>query len=330
LPSKLLALVAALAAPAALAPAAAQARDVTVMTRNVYLGADLIPLATAPADQFQHAASGVFASVVAGDPDGRMRLIAGEIAHAKPDLVGLQEISLWRTGATNPASTVRYDFAAAILARLKQLHAGYRLAVLKRGFNVEGPTDQGVDVRLTLGDAILVRKGVRVSHVRSGVFAHQLTIQTQGIGPVPVTRGWNALDAQIGRTRFHFVNTHLEAYDPAVREAQAKELVAGPLKSRRTTILVGDLNSGPNLTQPPDRLAYAAIANAGFKEERTAKFSCCFNDDLKSGGWDHNVDHIMAKPRVKLVRSSITGAETTAAGLHPSDHGGVVSRLRLR
>src|SRR5437764_11372797 len=93
---KLLALAASLAAPAALAPAAAQARDVTVMTRNVYLGADLIPLATAPADQFRHAATGVFDSVVAGDPDGRMRLIAGEIAKARPDLVGLQEVSLWR------------------------------------------------------------------------------------------------------------------------------------------------------------------------------------------------------------------------------------------
>jgi endonuclease/exonuclease/phosphatase family metal-dependent hydrolase len=327
---KLLALAAALAAPAALAPAAAQARDVTVMTRNVYLGADLIPLAQAPAAQFQQAASGVFDSVVAGDPNARMRLVAGEIAKAKPDLVGLQEVSLWRTGASAPAGTVAYDFSGAILARLKQLHAGYRLAVLKRGFNVEGPTDKGFDVRLTLGDAILVRKGVRVSHVRAGVFAHQLTIPTNGIGPVVVTRGWNELDARIGRTRLHFVNTHLEAYDATVRAAQASELVAGPLKSKRTTILVGDLNSGPSLPQAPDRLAYAAIAKAGFKEERTAKFSCCFNDDLKSGGWDHNVDHVMAKPKVKLVRSSITGAETTAAGLHPSDHGGVVSRLRLR
>jgi endonuclease/exonuclease/phosphatase family metal-dependent hydrolase len=330
LPKKLLAAVAVLAAPAALAPAAAEARDVTVMTRNVYLGANLIPLATAAPDQFRHAASGVFDSVVAGDPDARMRLIAGEIAKAKPDLVGLQEVSLWRTGATSPASTVRYDFSRAILARLKRLHAGYRLAVLKRGFNVEGPTDRGFDVRLTLGDAILVRKGVRVSHVRSGVFGHQLTIPTQGIGPVPVTRGWNALDARIGKVRFHFVNTHLEAYDPTVRAAQAAELAAGPLKSKRTTILVGDLNSGPDLSDPNDRLAYAAIAGAGFKEERTAEFSCCFNDDLKSGAWDHNVDHIMAKPKVRLVRSSVTGAETTPAGLHPSDHGGVVSRLRLR
>jgi hypothetical protein len=30
------------------------------------------------------------------------------------------------------------------------------------------------------------------------------------------------------------------------------------------------------------------------------------------------------------VRSFITGKETTRAGVHPSDHGGVVSVLRLK
>jgi endonuclease/exonuclease/phosphatase family metal-dependent hydrolase len=325
--SKKLMIGIALAAPLALAPVA-HAKDVTVMTRNLYLGADLIPLAAAPADQFQHAASGVFDGVASTNPDARMKLVGKEIATAKPDLVGLQEVSLWRTGS-NPASTVRYDYTGAILKELRRRHAPYRLVVLKRGFNVEAPTDRGFDVRLTLGDAILARKGVKVSHARSGVFAHQLTIPTNGIGPVKVTRGWTALDARLGKARLHFVNTHLEAYATDVREQQAKELVAGPLKSKLETVLVGDLNSGPDLAQPGDRLAYAAIAAAGFKPERTAKPSCCFNDDLKSGAWDHNVDWIMAEPKVKLVRSSLTGTAKTATGRRAADHGGVVSTLRL-
>jgi endonuclease/exonuclease/phosphatase family metal-dependent hydrolase len=323
---------AALPAPTALAaahPSAARTSRVTVMTRNLFLGANLIPLATtAPGAPFQQAVGQMFAGVQATDPDARMRLVAREIAKAKADLVGLQEVSLWRTGA-EPATQVVYDYSSAIVKELRKRHAHYRLVALERGFNVEGPTDRGFDVRLTLGDAILARKGVKVSHVRSGVFKTQLTIPTQGVGPVEVTRGWNALDARIGKARLHFVNTHLEAYDAAVREEQAKELVAGPLKSRRTTLLVGDLNSGPDLTQPNDRLAYAAIARAGFKPERTAKPSCCFDDSLRTGAWDHNVDWIMAKPRLKLVRSSLTGAETTPAGLHPADHGGVLTTLRF-
>jgi endonuclease/exonuclease/phosphatase family metal-dependent hydrolase len=242
--------------------------------------------------------------------------------------VGLQEVSLWRTGAA-PASHVVYDYSTTIMQELARRHAHYRLVTMKRGFNVEGPTDRGTDIRLTLGDAILARKGVKVSHVRSAVFKQQLTIPTNGVGPVQATRGYNELDARIGKLRFHFVNTHLEAYSPDIRLAQAKELVAGPLKSKLKTVLVGDLNSGPDLTSPADRPPYKAIAHAGFKPERTAKDSCCFGDSLNAGGWDHNVDWIMAKPKVKLVRSSLTGTETTAAGVHPSDHGGVVSTLRF-
>ena len=324
---KSLAVAVTLTAAAAFAPAA-EAKNVTVMTRNLFLGADLIPLATAPADQFQHQASQVFDSVTATDPNGRMKLVAGEIAKAKPDLVGLQEVSLWRKGAA-PASDVVYDYTATIMKELGRRHAHYRLVTLKRGFNVEGPTDRGTDIRLTLGDAILARKGVKVSHVRSAVFKKQLTIATNGVGPVQATRGYNELDARIGKLRFHFVNTHLEAYSPDIRLAQAKELVAGPLKSKLKTVLVGDLNSGPDLASPADRPPYKAIAAAGFTPERTSKDSCCFGDSLNAGGWDHNVDWIMAKPKVKLVRSSLTGTETTAAGVHPSDHGGVVSTLRF-
>ena len=325
---KLIALIA-FAAPGVLAPAA-HAADVKVMTRNLYLGADLIPLATTDAGApFQQAAGRLVDEVTATDPDGRMKLVAGEIAKAKPHLVGLQEVSLWRTGAS-PASDVKFDYTKTILAELSKHHAHYRLATIKQGFNVEAPTDRGLDVRLTLGDAILVRRGVKVSHVRSGLFKSQLTIPTKGIGPVVTSRGWNALDAQVGHVRFHFVNTHLEAYSTSVREAQAKELVKGPLKSKRRTILAGDLNSGPILESPDDRLAYAVLAKAGFKPERTAKSSCCFGDANSPAEWDHNVDWIMAKPKVKLVRSALTGLEQTATGQYPSDHGGVISTLRLK
>jgi endonuclease/exonuclease/phosphatase family metal-dependent hydrolase len=306
---------------------AAPAPRVTVMTRNLFLGADLIPLATtAPGAPFQQAAGKLFDEVKATDPDARMKLIAREIADARPDLVGLQEVSLWRTGPA-PASTVAYDYTATLTKELKRLHAHYRVVGLKRGFNVEGPTDRGFDIRLTLGDAILVRSGVKVTHVRTGTFKEQLTIPTQAIGPVRVTRGWDSLDARVDGARFHFVNTHLEAYSQPVRLKQAQELVAGPLKSKLQTVLAGDLNSGPDLEDMGDRPPYAAIAKAGFKPLRTKTPSCCFGD---AGGWDHNVDWIMGKGGPKLAASEITGREKTASGNHPSDHGGVISILKLK
>jgi endonuclease/exonuclease/phosphatase family metal-dependent hydrolase len=320
----------ALIAAAAPAAQAAKAPTITVMTRNLFLGADLIPLATTPPGaQFEQTATNMFNGVKAEDPDARMKLVAGEIAKAKPDLVGFQELSLWRTGAA-PASTVAYDYIKTITAQLRKLHQHYRVVAIKQGFNVEGPMGGGNDVRLTLGDAIIARKGVKVRHVRSGIFKNQLTIPTQAIGNVVTERSWNELDATVHGVTVHVVNTHLEAYSADFRLKQAQELVKGPLRSKLPTILIGDLNSGPNLPKPEDRPPYLAIARAGFKEERTPKFSCCFNELTDKSGWDHNVDHIMAKPKLKLVRSFITGAETTPAGVHPSDHGGVVSVLRLK
>jgi endonuclease/exonuclease/phosphatase family metal-dependent hydrolase len=323
----LAALLAVVAAPAA--QAASRGPTINVMTRNLFLGADLIPLATTPPAQFNQTATNMFAGVTAQTPDARMKLVAGEIAKAKPDLVGFQELSLWRTGP-QPASNVAYDYIKTITTQLKKLHQHYRVVAIKQGFNVEGPMSPGNDVRLTLGDAILARKGVKVSHVHSGIFKNQLTIPTQTIGPVVTNRGYNELDATVHGVTVHVVNTHLEAYLASTRLQQAQELVKGPLRSKLPTILIGDLNSGPNLPKPEDRPPYLAIAKAGFKEERTPKFSCCFNDLTDKTGWDHNVDHIMAKPRLRLVRSFITGSETTAAGVHPSDHGGVVSVLRLK
>jgi endonuclease/exonuclease/phosphatase family metal-dependent hydrolase len=332
-----LTLVASLVAvPAASAPAAKKpVRQITVMTRNLFLGGNLIPLALAqPGDDFERAAGKLFDDVKATEPDARMKLVAGEIANAHPDLVGLQEVTLWRTGPKNdgkPATNVQIDYLATIMKELKRRGAAYRVVADQRTLDLEGPTDRGFDIRFTDGNVVLARKGVKVTNSNSSDFRNQLVIPTAAVGDVHVNRSFNQLDAQVGKARIHFVNAHLEAYSTDFRLKQAKELVAGPLKSRKglPTVLVGDLNSGPKLPKQADRPPYLAIAAAGFKEARTPALNCCFNDDLVSGQWDHIVDHIMTRPKFKLVRSFITGAEKTAGGKAPSDHGGVVSVLRL-
>ena len=315
------------------ATAAKRSANVTVMTRNVFLGADLIPIAVAPPGaQFEKAAGDLLREVDATDPNARMKLIAREIAKAKPHLVGLQEVSIWRTGPKgNPAqaTTVRYNFLAAIMKELKRRHQSYRVVARKLGFNVEGPTDQNVDVRLTLGDVVIARKGVKVKRARSGLYASQLTIPTAALGPVNTSRSWNALDATVRGVRFHFVNAHLEAYSPDVRLDQAKELVAGPLKSSLKTILAGDLNSGPDLAKPEDRPPYAAIHDAGFRARRLGGNVCCFDDLRSDTGWNHDVDWIMTKPGLPFLRGSLVGREKTTSGVHPADHGGIVSTLRV-
>jgi endonuclease/exonuclease/phosphatase family metal-dependent hydrolase len=324
------------AASLAVAPVAtAKTADVKVMTRNVFLGADLPPIATAQKGaEFEKAAGQLVDTVKGSDPTARMTLIGDEIAKARPDLVGLQEVTTYRKGpkgSPKPAKTVMWDYLALIQKELAKRGQHYVVAAKDYGLNVEGPTDRGYDLRLTLGDVTLARRGVvKIAHARVGVFKHQISFPSPQLGAVSPARTWNALDATVRGARLHFVNTHLEAYQQEARLAQAKELIKGPLKSPLQTVLVGDLNAGPLQTDPGDRPPYQVIADAGFKPRRSDKSSCCFNDLAKNAGWDHNVDWIMTKPGVKLVRSSITGRERTAGGLHPSDHGGVISVLRLK
>src|SRR3954470_13769589 len=216
----LIVFIAAFTAPAPVAQAA-PAQRITVMTRNLFLGADLIPLATSPAGPpFEKAAGDVLRQVLASEPDARMKLVAGEIAKAKPDLVGLQEVTLWRTGPKGdpaPASDVRVDYLATLERELAAAGAKYRVVADQRTLDLEGPSDEGVDVRFTDGNVVLARRGVKVSNVRSSDFKHQLVIPTKALGPISVNRSFNQLDARVRGARLHFVNAHLEAYSADTR-----------------------------------------------------------------------------------------------------------------
>jgi endonuclease/exonuclease/phosphatase family metal-dependent hydrolase len=258
-----------------LIPAAAGAKpgkqqskaEVGVMTRNLYLGADLTPAIAAPDREAFVAANGkILRDVTANDFPVRAKGLAQEILKKKPDLVGLQEVALWRTGppslepllntgATPTATTVRYDYLKELLAQLNKGEGKggkgkpqYRVAISQDEFDFEAPADENgipgdgpngaipnaeVNGRLTMRDVILVRNGARVTlkHAQAGHFANLLVVKVSGVS-VTVTRGWTAIDAKVrGSHSFRFVNTHLEAFDdatqvPSIRALQAGELVA--------------------------------------------------------------------------------------------------------
>jgi endonuclease/exonuclease/phosphatase family metal-dependent hydrolase len=377
-----LALIAAVVAVPAVADAKPKPSPVSVMTRNVYLGADLTPGVQATDFQGLVDAAGVILNQVDDNKfPTRAKGIAAEIRAKKPDLVGLQEAALWRTApcTENPlppkATTVRYDFVKSIMTELNKGAKRYRLVIAKPEFdfevyaNTDGdrstaaegcPLGSEINGRLTMRDAILARVGgkskVKTSKPKSGTFGTLLQVRPAGV-EVNVTRGWTAVDASVGKSRkFHFVNTHLEAFDNnasnhttkdtdvgngQIRETQAKELFAagGPAKSKLPVILLGDLNSDTKTeVKPGDGLAYAALTGAGFVERATSKpLGCCLNANvLTTGGggstsdFDHKVDHVMtnAASKVKLVKSSVTGLDPVN-GFWSSDHAGLFSKLNL-
>jgi endonuclease/exonuclease/phosphatase family metal-dependent hydrolase len=361
------------------AVADAKPAKVKVMTRNLYLGADLSPGMNAKSlQELVNGAGTILNQVDANNFPVRAKGLAREIRTAAPDIVGLQEAALWRTEPCdqNPlppkATTVRYDYIASLLREVNRGKKLYRVAVVKPEFdfevwaNTDGneqtagpncPMGSEINGRLTMRDAILVRKGVKVAHPRTGTFSTLLRVKPAGVN-VDVTRGWTELDATVHGKKVHVANAHLEAFDNSpngnptntgetlgngeIREAQAKELIVGggAASSRKLpVILLGDLNSDVKTeVKKGDGLAYRALLDAKFVERSTYNpLGCCLNADVlttsgggKPGDFNHKVDHVMTnKPKkVKLLSSTITGL-TPVNGFWDSDHAGVLSVLKV-
>ncbi len=342
---------------------------VRVMSRNLYLGADLAPAIGAPdLTSFVAGTGGVLRQVTATNFPVRARGLAAEIREAQPDLVGLQEVALWRTGpasiapllgAPKTASTVRYDFLASLLHELNTCGTHYVPVVIEDEFDFEAPADENgiandgpapivnaeLNARLTMRDVILARVegGTHVSAPQSGHFQHLLVLPILG-GAVPVTRGWVSVEARVrGSDPFRFVATHLESFDPAalhpsIRALQATELAAtgGPATGDLPVVLVGDFNSDDDTVAVDDQQAYRALLAAGFVERSTGDpLGCCIESyDLTTGtaaDFDQQVDHVMtnAPATVQLIDSFVTG-RTMHHGYWDSDHAGLVSVLRIR
>ncbi len=341
---------------------------VNTMTRNLYLGADLGPAIAAPSLEAFVAANGkILNEVTANNFPLRADGLANEILETKPDLVGLQEVALWRTAPPSlepvltgvpTATTVRYDYLAELLAELNKGPDRYEVVVVQEEFDLEAPADENevagdgpnpaianaeINGRLTMRDVILARRGagVQTKNPQSANFATNLVVPILE-KPLTIKRGWTATDAKVrGSGWFRFVNTHLEAFHPLIRQAQAAELVApsGPATSELPVVLLGDLNSDDDTVEGADRLAYEALLAAGMVERSTAEpDSCCLDSSLLEVGkggsvadFDHQVDHIMTRDPevVTLVDSTVTGLQPVN-DFWNSDHAGVFSALRFR
>jgi endonuclease/exonuclease/phosphatase family metal-dependent hydrolase len=375
----------------------AKGNKLTVMSRNLYLGADLTPALQANnVDQAIDAGGEIVNQVHATKfPSVRAASLAAEIKKRKPDLVGLQEAAWWRTGpvdinaalgspVASQTDPLGGDFLTDLLNQLNKKKKGkkgsassaakkkpavrYVLAVVKPEFDFELPVNDdgngsglaGADhnERLTMRDAILVRKGagIKFKNPTSGTYNTLLRESLAGgVRNIDVTRGWTAIDVKAHGRSFHFVNTHLEAFDSQgnnqtnqgtslgkgdVRAAQATQLVGpgGAANSKRPVILLGDMNSDDNTVQPNgDRNAYTALTAGGFTERSTANpLGCCLNDPFLVGGpnsindFDHQVDHVLAnKNKIKFVKGFVDG-RAPVNGLFPSDHAALTSVLKIK
>ena len=180
--------LAALAAIAAVAPATSQA-DVRVMSRNLYLGADLSPGTNAGSFQeLVNAAGQILHQVDQNDFRIRAKVLAHEILNQNPDLVGLQEGALWRKApcTDNPLAFTATQVRPGRLPRAAAQRAEQGRAALSTSpisepefdfqvwANMDGnestsapgcPYGSETEGRLTMRDAILARTGGTRHHL---------------------------------------------------------------------------------------------------------------------------------------------------------------------
>ena len=278
--------------------------QLTVMTRNLYLGADIQrPLeavaAVPPTDPlYQQKVVIALANANAFTRDivdrtsfpTRARLLTKEIARTKPDVIALQEAALWLHGdlelnanlGVPNAETVDYDYLQILLDDLSKAGLDYYAAKVQRESDVEAPSFTGYppgadarDVRLTMRDAVLVNADADVSVVGRGGGSYSpentLVVPLAGRNMV-FTRGYAWVDLKVGAKKVRFIATHLEAFGSNFALGQAQELVAGPASKPGTTTIIGcDCNSDPlNSTLSngvEHRAPYDWIVGHGFTDE---------------------------------------------------------------
>ncbi len=326
--------------------------NLSIMTYNIYQGTEL---------QNSIAATTPFAFIVGVAQDfammhqtnfaERANAIAAEIDSARPDLVGMQEVALWRTAPhtspATPATTVDQDFLAMLHAALRARGLHYATVSRVDNFDVQGPglfPTGLVDVRLTDSDVIIARtdegddddggRALSLSNPQSSNFATNLQIRT-AVGPVTVLEGWASIDVATRGGPVRFITTHLDAFAPPIRLAQANEILHGPANTSLPVILAGDLNT----TSVTD--TYAAISAAGFGDvwselhPSEVGFTCCqaLPTIVNPVSVLHErVDLMLVRGAVSPHRIQQVGATPdtrTPSGLWPSDHAGLVARFKM-
>ena len=326
-------------APDAAPEPRAAAFDLTVMTRNLYVGADVdaVIAALASPDQADDIPALLTAVATLGHTDyaSRAAAFADEIARERPHAVGLQEVSTIDLTLPPLGIDIHLDFLPLLLDQLAARGLTYEVAAQVHNF-VAAPLP---GVSLADDDALLVDRG------RVTVLATDARRYTANLGPVAqgvaLARGWVSAEVTVGGRSYTIASTHLESGQVTgldqLRAAQAAEL-AQALAGAETAIVLGDLNDVPGSSM------YQALTGAGFTDLWAALrpgvvgLTCCHLPDLSDPveRFDQRIDYVFARgvaggrPIGQVSRIGALPADRIPGpdgAIWPSDHAGLVARL---
>ena len=256
-------------------PAQATEAQIKVMSRNLYLGAD-VGVAMKLLPKFSDAAQFMWDQMKANDFSKRAPKLAQEVITYKPDVIGLQEATIWycKKNAWSKKTEV-LNFTKQFLAATKNLGEEYVLAekngVLARnpGYSIapvpfltmvnDPATFQplfGQDKAacgFEIGDALAVKKSLAKNIQRVGNTEYE---QTYTIIPTLMTiyRGYSWADIDFNGVLTRVVTTHLESIWDKNKipnsAIQAEQLVQDLSRTKLPLVVLGDFNSDPRDPRP--------------------------------------------------------------------------------
>lgn len=257
-------------------PTHAAEPQVSVMTRNLYLGSD-VGVAMDLIPNLSAAAQFMWDQVKKTDFNKRAPKLAAEVIAKKPDVVGLQEATIWfcKKNVFSKRTEV-FNFTKQFLAATKAqgteyvlaqkdgitaLNTGYSIAAVPFVTMVNDPEifqplfgQDKAACGFEIADALAIRADLADKVLKVGNTEYE---QTYTIVPTIMTiyRGYTWADIQIGNTPVRFVTTHLESLwdeNKVPNSAiQAQQLIADLKNTKNPVVVMGDFNSDPRDPRMP-------------------------------------------------------------------------------
>ena len=268
--------------------ASADEKPIKVMSRNLYLGADVgVALQLIP--NLPAAAQFMWKQVQETDFSKRKDILVSEIQSESPDVIGLQEATIWYCQAKPWSKKVEvFNFTNQLLQALngtyiiaekdgrKAFNPGYSIGPIPFLTRVnDAKTFQPLfgqdhaDCGFQIGDALLIKSELKQYINQVGNTEYDAVYKV-----VPtlmeIYRGYTWADITMQGSNVRFVATHLESLWDAnkVPKAadQARQLVKDLASTQSPIVVIGDFNSDP---RDPRQKGYA---NPG--EQPTASEKC--------------------------------------------------------
>lgn len=322
---------------------------VTASSWNMSIGfnvKDLLFLDVSKLDVLRSRAEKVFADAAYSLPRQRVRLMAQEIAAARPDVVGLQEtMHMERNGV------LIADFLDSLESDLASLGTPYRM--LRRPLNVatlriaplpddSGRSNPADSIIMTFGEGQALLVSSRWTVVEEGLIPFRNVIPVEMAGLKTVTdrsaqwawlRDGSGFQLEVWNTHLEVLNTQIVAqageFKGFADSLRAAKIRQGFTPSGR--LFLGDINSEPG------RAADTILSNAGWRDVwSTARWG---TGNTWGGGGPRDttrkltqrIDRVLVQGACAIDSAWLQGDRpqpTDSGWLFPSDHAMVAARIR--